>query len=122
MEKYIDVMKQVSDLLETVDEGLQHTQTLLKQGKFEASISLFSDIVQAFSTIEKSVLNLPEALLTEKMKSLTEKVRNALDKAVEAYETAKYDDVRELLQLTLLPAFNSWKEVLDSKFTPYVVS
>src|SRR5699024_9253767 len=118
MGKYIDVMKQVSDLLETVDEGLQHTQTLLKQGKFEASISLFSDIDQAFVTIEQSVLKWPEVLLTEKRKPVTEKVRIALDKAVEAYETAKYDDVRELLQLTVLPAFNSWKEVLVSKFPP----
>ncbi|TFJ94293.1 hypothetical protein [Lentibacillus salicampi] len=122
MEKYSDVMKQSSALLETVDEGLQHMQTLLKHGKYEATISLFEDIVQAFSTIEKSVLNLPEELLTDDIQSLTGKVRNALDSVVDAYEANRYGSVRELLQFTLLPVYRKWAKELNRTFTLYVVS
>ncbi len=122
MEKYIVVMRETSGLMETVQEALAHTQTLLKQGKGEASITLFSDIVQAFSSMEQSVLQLPEIFVNDDVASLTEDVRNALNKAVESYEAKAYTHVQEVLQSALLPAFNKWSEVLEKNFRPYVIS
>ncbi|RYG71675.1 hypothetical protein EU245_13265 [Lentibacillus lipolyticus] len=122
MEKYIDVMKETTVLLETVQEGLAHIQALLKQGKGEASITLFSNVVQAFSSMEQSVFQLPEELQPEEIMTRTEKVRHALDTTVEAYEAKEYVRVLEVMQFTLLPAFNRWNEALDQTFRPYVVS
>lgn len=55
MEKHIEVIKQSMNLLETVKEGLQHIQKLSHEGKYEATIQLFENVVFAFSTVEKSL-------------------------------------------------------------------
>ncbi|MGY0692118.1 hypothetical protein ACW2QC_04900 [Virgibacillus sp. FSP13] len=122
MEKYIDVMKQSTMLQETAYEGLQHIQVLLKEGKFEESIALFSETVQAFSSIEEAVIGLPDEILTEDSKSLTTEVRNAFNIVVSSYELKEYGKVQEVLQFTLTPRFKRWMEELVEAFTPYLVS
>ncbi|WP_106496600.1 hypothetical protein [Lentibacillus sp. Marseille-P4043] len=122
MEKYIDVMKQTTMLQETVYEGLQHIQALLKEGKFEETIALFSETVQAFSSIEKAVIGLPDDILTEESKSLTTEVRDAFKIVVSSCELKEYGKVQEVLQFTLTPRFQRWMEELNKAFMPYLVS
>ncbi|WP_404454400.1 hypothetical protein LG329_05560 [Virgibacillus necropolis] len=122
MEKQIEVMKQSAELLDTVYEGLQHMQQLLKEGKFEETIPLFGDIVYAFSTIENSVSELPDEILSDDSKALTTKVRNALDHVVGSYESKEYGKVQEVLQFTLMPSYRKWMEELDEAFRSFLVS
>src|SRR5690625_1546206 len=122
MEKYISVMKQSIELLNTVQEGLEHVQALLKEGKFEESIPLFGDIVLGFSTTERTVVRLPEEILYEEVKTFTIKVRKALDLVVGTYETKNYYKMQEILQFTLLPRFKRWKDLLEEMFSSYLAS
>jgi len=122
MEKYISVMKQSIELLNTVQEGLEHVQALLKEGKFEESIPLFGDIVLGFSTTERTVVRLPEEILYEEVKTFTIKVRKALDLVVGTYETKDYYKMQEILQFTLLPRFKRWKDLLEEMFSSYLAS
>lgn len=72
--KQVEIMKQASDLLETVVEGLLHPKELLNEGKFEQSTRLFSDIIQGFSAIESSLTRLSEGVLPAGMADQTVKV------------------------------------------------
>jgi RNA binding exosome subunit len=122
MEKYIDVMKQSTELLKTALEGLQHIQTLLSEGKFEDSIFLFENTVQAFSTIENSLKGFPDDILTEDIQTITNNVRNAFEIVVSSYETKNYAKVQEVLQFTLIPRYKNWEHELEKTFNPYLVS
>jgi|SRR5699024_2879547 len=122
MEKYISVIKQSIELLNTTQEGLEHVQRLLKEGKFENSIPLFSDILLAFSTVESTVICLPEEILLDEAKGCTSKVRKALDFFVGTYEAKDYYKIQEILQFTLIPRFKRWKDLLEEMFSSYVAS
>ncbi|WP_188454180.1 hypothetical protein [Virgibacillus oceani] len=121
MEKYIEMMKHSQELQETVYEGLQHMQDLLKEGKFEATIPLFQNIVRAFSSVEKSILTLPDDILSEGIQGVTTKVRDALELVVESFEASDYGKIHEILQFTLIPRYKNWINKLEEMFRPYLV-
>ncbi|MFD1849058.1 hypothetical protein [Oceanobacillus bengalensis] len=122
MEKNTEVMQQSKELLQTVNEALQHIQNLLKEGKFESTITLFGDVVQAYSAVEGAVDHLPDELLSVENRELTTEVRNAIELIVSAYESKDYGKVQEVLQLSLIPRFSKWQEDLESVFEQYLVS
>lgn len=97
MEKQIEIMKQTKELLQTVHEGLEHIQQLIKDGQFEVSVNLFNDSVQAYSMIETAIIGLPGEMLSEDARNLTDKVRKAMELVVTAYETKSYGKVQEVI-------------------------
>ncbi|SHF90368.1 hypothetical protein [Ornithinibacillus halophilus] len=122
MEKYIDMMHQSKNLQDTVQEGLEHIQFLLKEGKGEATIQLFGDIVQAFITIEKSLQVIPSEVTSTEIHELTSKIKESLELIVSCYEDENYVKIQEVLQFNTIPQFTKRKELLDKAFQPYLVS
>jgi hypothetical protein len=122
MEKYINDMKQSTELLETILVGLEHIQKLLGEGKVDYSILLFEDTVQAFSMIETSVEGFPSETVLEELPLLTDNVRNAIQLIVSAYESKNYAKVQEVLQFSLLPKYKKWKNNLNKMFNSYLLS
>src|SRR5690625_3816885 len=115
-------MKQSTELLDTAYEGLQHMQKLFKEGKFEDTIPLFTNIVQAASSIESAIETLPKELLSDDIAVTRAKVIKALDIVVELYESMNYGKIQEVLQFTLIPIYKTWKQACDTAFRRYVVS
>lgn len=115
-------MKQSTELLETAYEGLQHMQKLFKEGKFEESIPLFTNIVEATSSIESSIETLPKELLSDDIAITGAKVIRALNIVVELYESMNYGKIQEVLQFTLIPNYKTWKQACDTAFQRYLVS
>ncbi|MHA6250889.1 hypothetical protein [Oceanobacillus sp. CAU 1775] len=122
MEKQIEIMKQASALLETVEEGLVHAKQLLNEGKYEQATILFSDIVLGFSTIESSLTRLAEEVITVQIEEQSNKVRKALDLVVTEFEDEKYGPVQEIMQFNLIPQFKKWKGLLDEIFGGYILN
>ncbi len=116
MEKNTEVIGRLIMLSETTAEGLKHVYDCTKNGRFESTIDLFTDIVSSFHEMEKVLtamlleLNVPE--LEEKTGDVVECMKIMLL----AYEGDK--DVRpmEILQFSLLPCFNDWQEALHDHF------
>ncbi|MEC5422913.1 hypothetical protein QGM71_05285 [Virgibacillus sp. C22-A2] len=122
MEKYIDVMKQLTELLDTTPEGLKHTQLLLNEGKYEETFLLFGDVVQALSAIESTLNGLPEEILSTSIEQLTIIVKSAVELVVRSYEVKNYSKVQEVLQHTLIPGLIRWKVGLEKELEAYLVN
>lgn len=115
-------MKQSTELLDTAYEGLQHMQKLFKEGKFEDTIPLFTNIVQATSSIESAIETLPKELLSDGIAVARAKVIRALDIVVELYESMNFGKIQEVLQFTLIPNYKTWIQACDTVFQRYLLS
>jgi len=122
MEKYNDVLKRSTELLETVHEGLLHILKRLNDGHFEDTIYLFEDAVEAFSVIERSLNVIPKDLLNEDLGELTVKVKDAIELTVDAYELKDYAKAKEILQFSLIPRCKKWNEALADISVRFFVS
>lgn len=122
MEKHLVVMKQSRGLQDTAYEGLQHMQLLFKEGEFEETISLFTNIIQATLSIEESLTTLPKEVLSEDIADGTEKIKRGMDIIVELYENKDYGKILEVLQLTLIPSYKRWNEATEIAFQRYLLS
>lgn len=122
MEKYLDVMKQSYELVDTIVEGLEHIQQLLKDGSLEQTLYLVEDVIVGYSTVERSILPISEELENDTISSLTNEVKVALRQLANAYEEQKHGEVQEVLQFHVLPLVKKWKRELDEAFAPYTIS
>lgn len=122
MEKHIDVMKRTLDLSDTVLEGLHHVQKLLHEGKAEQTLILFGDILNAYATISQTTEPIFRKLNKEVPQSHINELNKASELIVTAYEEKSYGTLQEILQFTFIPNFKRFQEVLETTFTPYLVS
>ena len=122
MEKYIEVMERLAELTGTIVDGLKHIQKLLGESKFEETMNLLENVVSAFASIEKSIVPVKGKLEKHDIDSKSKNVQEALNLVVSAYELGNYGKAQEILQFTLVPLANKWKEELEKAFYPYIVS
>ncbi len=122
VERYIEVMKQAVELVETMKEGLAHIRTQLNEGQFEQSVILFEDVMTAYAVLERSVTPVLAELTGEEVTVQFTKLRQSLELTVSAYEQNEFGRVKELIQFTLLTRVQKVEDELSHAFAPYVVS
>jgi len=122
MSKQMEMMKQSMELLQTMEQALNHVHRKLKEGECEATYPIFGDVIESYSSIENAVNQLPKEWLLLKNTDLSKKLRRAFDRTVGYYESDHYAKIIEVMQFTLIPSFNRWKRALDREFGRYLVS
>lgn len=123
MEKDLAVIRQTLKLLETILEGLDHTQSLLHEEKHNEVIIMFEDIVFAFTRIESALHPLLDSM--ENTKVLEKNVNNAgssINKNVSILEAHRFKDMQFQLEEELIPVFQGLKSKLENFFQPYLLS
>jgi len=118
----VEVMRQIIELTETMEEGLEHIKDTLNQRTPKKAIRMLLDTTTAFTHIETVVepmlTELPENSIEEK----TDRLRSALAIMVSEYEENNGLRGREILQFTLEPAFKDWRAELQEVLMPYTLS
>lgn len=122
MERYIPVMEQSLNLMETVMEGLHHIYHKLNEGKLEQTFFLFGDVIMAIQTIQSSLGPMQEIVDFEHDDQLYARIQTALDHAVQGYENRNSGQVLEVLQFALIPAIKKWQAGLETSFQKYLIS
>jgi hypothetical protein len=122
MEKYIDTMRQVSDLSQTALEGLEYVKQMLNEGKIEAALSVSEDFTHAFYQMEKSYDLMMANNHTEDLRNQTIALRESINLLVSSFEVAHYSKAKEVIQFNLLPSYRKWQNLLQESFRPYIVS
>lgn len=90
MSKQIEMMKQSTELLQTMEQALNHVHHKLKEGEYEATYPIFGDVIESYSSIENAVNQLPKEWLPERKKGVSKKTRRAFDMTVSYYESGHY--------------------------------
>lgn len=116
------VVQNILELLSTMQEAFCYTREKLEDMEIEATMGVLHDTIEAFLTIENSLIFMSPDLAAGRIKKATENLKNAFDYLVRNYEENQGNGALEILNASLEPAFNSWKEVLEEELRPYVVS
>lgn len=114
-----DVAERVLELSRTGLEGLEYVRDQIGLGKYEQSMSVFSDVVHAFSEIE-GVLSTYQGEQDADLLSATSSLRDGCDWMVKAYE--ERGRLQEILHLTLLVRYKAWQKELEASLSRYIVS
>ncbi|UNC91723.1 hypothetical protein [Candidatus Contubernalis alkaliaceticus] len=122
MNDQIEVMKQIVELTDTMEEGLEHVKGQLDQRSPEKAIQLLFDTTNAFTHIEKAVQPILSEIPENNIQEKTDKLRSALSAMVGEYEGNSGLKGREILQFILEPAFKNWRFELKEVLMPYTLS
>jgi len=122
MEKYVDVMKRSIELSETVIEGFQHTQRLIRDTQFEQAVLMFEESLKGYAQLEESVRPVILKLQDDEIESQLEKVQKKAHLIVDAFGKEDFSKVNEILQFTMVPLFKSITKSMDQLFSRYLLS
>jgi hypothetical protein len=114
-----DVVERVLELSRTGLEGLEYVRDQIGLGKYEQSMSVFTNVVHAFSEIE-DVLSTYQSEQDSDLLSATSSLRDGFDWMVRTYE--ERGRLQEVLQLTLMVRYQAWRKELEDSLSRYIVS
>ena len=116
-----DVAQKLLELSKTGLEGLEYVRDQMGLGKYEQSMSVFTDVVYAFTEIEDVLRSTyqPEQD-TNGLLSATDSLKDGFDWMVKAYE--ERGRLQEILQLTLMVRYKAWQKELEQSLSQYIVS
>ena len=114
------IIKEIFDLSDTIQEGLQYLEKRMGEGHFEDTDYLFDDIKEAFKSISRAI----EPVIAEQkiLGELTEKFSLALEKMSTNYENPKLEIARMDLQFVLFPAYKGWQAEVQKCFAHLIES
>ena len=122
MERYIEVMKQSLNVLETMIEGLEHVPQQINENKMPDAIQLMDDMLVGFMSVEKSLQPvLEEADGADIATQQLQKVNEAFERVVTAIENDAFETVVEMLEESLTPQVKKLHSSLIELFRPYVI-
>ena len=116
------VIQNTLNLLETMEEGLTYIKKKLNELNIEATITVLTDTINAFSAIEISISPILEGLRENEIVEKADKLRRAFDLMGKEFQNNNGQKVYEIIQLTLEPAFKSWKNEIKKTLSPYIRS
>ena len=126
MHLYEDPQGEVSyrmlELLFTVDEALVHIEQQLLELRLEESLLLFQDVATAIGSISASLLPLlkeeEDVLFLQTLSPL----RESISCLVDGYEQEDLQAVQTVLASRLRPAYREWREEVERRLRPFVLT
>ncbi|WZL73749.1 hypothetical protein QBE52_03165 [Clostridiaceae bacterium 35-E11] len=122
MEKYIEVINRIFELLETVQEGLGYVNIQMEELRHEEALDMINDVLDGMESIENALEPMMEHLSENTIKELSLEVRKQLQTALKYYEEEKMESFVEANKNNLIPMFIRWKEEIHRVLRPYVLS
>lgn len=122
MDKHIDIMRRIIELLETCLEGLEHAKSKMNEGDFENGIIMLHNMVDGYYQAELFLQPLMKDLPDNQIPRLDEDLRNSFELVTSAYEHGDSAKAMELMQFGVLPNFKKWQAELNRCLLPHIAS
>lgn len=115
-ERFREVVVRTKELGETVVEALEHTQRLINEGQFEQSVYMFEEAMKGYAQIEAAIKPAAPAELVVHFDQVV-KVANQI---VAAYSEQAFEQVKEMLQMSMIPAFKKLDHAIVDTYKDYL--
>lgn len=122
MESYTDVIKNILELLKTIEEGIFHMEKLILKLEYEECVVMFQDVLHGIEGIETSMMPMLEKLPENNISTLMEKIYSSVENIVNIIENNQVDNLSVKIESDFMPAFLNWKIELERILSSYVVS
>lgn len=116
-----EVICRIFDLLQTIDDALEHMEVQLEELRMEESAVLFKDISEAISNIANHDLLLLIYNTGEYSLDTIINLRKAITMIINAYEQNNLAAIQCGLINRLIPAFSAWKKELKDILVPAIL-
>ncbi|WP_047153539.1 hypothetical protein [Aneurinibacillus tyrosinisolvens] len=121
MERYIDVIRRIVDLLETTHEALLHVKNLLEEGKLEETKILMGDVVEAIYSIEHALQVFINKLPENQIEAMSDSLNKEINHVVAFYEDGDINIILHQISLQFYPVYIGWKEEVERNIQPYII-
>ncbi len=118
----MDVIKNILNLLETMEEGIVYIEGKLEDLELEETTNVLSDIIGAYSAVESALVPLIDDIGENQIEIKSDIFRGQLDTLVMDYERNNGQKAYEILNASVKPAFEAWREEIEISLRPFVVS
>ena len=126
MNLYEDPQREISyrmlELLATVDEALVHMEQQLLELRLEESMLLFQDVATAIGSIIASALPLIKQEEDDLLLQTLSPLRESISSLVDCYEQEDLQAVQTVLASRLLPAYRGWRDEVERRLRPFVLT
>ena len=126
MNLYEDPQREISyrmlELLATVDEALGHMEQQLAELRLEESMLLFQDVATAIGSIIASALPLIKQEEDDLLLQTLSPLRESISCLVDCYEQEDLQAVQTVLASRLLPAYRGWRDEVERRLRPFVLT
>ncbi len=121
-QKHIEVLQQYVDLLRGIEEGFEYIEGRYKADAIMAGDRILGDVFLAFSQIEGANKIILDVFYGEKSVEQEIQMFSSIIDIVKELEQ-NFEDIGEkkrIVLMKLIPAFLSWKVLMESEFKPYL--
>jgi len=122
MDKYLEVIKHVLELINSIEEGLFHMESQIIKLQYEESVVLLQDAFDAVVKIEESINLISDELKENDMDELIELVYEKFDTMAKLYNDNSVENLSEEIGGELIPRFLDWKTEVEKNLLPYTIS
>ncbi|MEA4835984.1 MAG: hypothetical protein VB133_12695 [Anaeromusa sp.] len=117
-----EVCYRTMELLATVDEALGHMEQQLAELRLEESMILFQDVATAIGSIIASALPLLKQEEDDLLLQTLSPLRESISCLVDCYEQEDLQAVQTVLASRLLPAYRGWRDEVERRLRPFVLT
>lgn len=115
-ERFREVVFRTKELGETVVEALEHTQRLINEGQFEQSVYMFEEAMKGYAQIESAIKPSAPAELVVHF----DQVLIVANQIVAAYSEQEFEKVKEMLQMSMIPAYKKLDQAIVDTYQDYL--
>jgi hypothetical protein len=114
-----EVSQKSLELSETMLAGIEHIRSKFIEGHFEEVLPLLQDVTQALAAIQDAEQQMGGE---DELVDRVDRLQEGLTQLVLAYEHADWDQAVKAMENMVVPGFLMWREGLERRCRPSVVS
>lgn len=122
MNNYIDVMRRIIMLSDTIDESFRYIQEKVFRGELESLYNLIYDTIYGIHDIQLAMVPFIQKLPPNNIEVLTVELNEGLDRLVSACEKKENNEAYAALSQKLIHAYENWKNELRANMNHYILS
>jgi len=122
MEQYIEVIKEILPLLDTMEEGAYHVKKQLSTLRYEEALGLLQDMMLGIDSIENAIQPMMDRLKENSIEIIGATLKENVSKIITSYENGQVVTLEEQVEEKILPGFKAWKEEIEITLRPYIIS
>lgn len=122
MSDQVTIARDIMELTDTIQAGLEHLGTRMAEGYLEDTEYLFADILTAIGSIFNAIAPFIADADQKLMEELKEKLLTALEGMCAYYENKNLELAKKNLQFVLNPTFQIWHAEMKKCLRPWLES
>ncbi len=119
MDDHEDMFKNLQDLMELVEKGLQRFHHQLETLNHEEEFILFMELVDHIVAIEETLLDILDSDQSEKVEFLDDLLGEAINRVVESYQRGEFIKMNRLIVEEVEVEFKKFKKGIEKECMPY---